>query len=228
MKHQLLLAIAFLFICGCQSTPVQEDKVPIKKIKIDWKMKVDGDFSFTEKWEYPEGIVRNQFGQLVGNDSLFVWSNVLRDEAGKLLASSFDQYYSRYDTTHQFHTMSSETNVYNDEHFPPRSIGIKQLHDSTYLAIAEHPLSMQPQLTIAFDDKYCQAWLSIGMEKYRALEGNIEMDRVVWYKGIGKGKFNFVFENPSEPDKPIYWKGKFCARVHKLWIQNCTPDIVLK
>ena len=49
-------------LCG-QNTkgPVRTSSIPVL---INWVDQLSGDFSFTKIWSYPEGIYKNEYGQI--------------------------------------------------------------------------------------------------------------------------------------------------------------------
>ena len=63
MKIKFIL-ISLLFLIGISCKTVEKESNSTHKIKIEWTENLEGDFSFKEKWNYPEYVYKNRFGQL--------------------------------------------------------------------------------------------------------------------------------------------------------------------
>ena len=77
-------------------------------IDITWKDSLQGDFSFAQQWRYPEGVYKNQFGQISCDGICPPKTDGMKDEDGKIYEDSLQDFYKLVDTTHIYSTMQSE------------------------------------------------------------------------------------------------------------------------
>lgn len=52
-------------------------------------------------------------------------------------------------------------------------------------------------------------------EIFYCKQGNIQIDKSLWKKGILKAIFNFAFQNHIEPQKGIFWKGRILSKFNR-------------
>ena len=81
-------------------------------IKIQWIDNFSGDFDFRTKWRYPEGIYKNQFGQISCDGFCPEGTESMKDSEGKIYTDSLTKFYQLVDTTHQFYSISCEAWCY--------------------------------------------------------------------------------------------------------------------
>jgi hypothetical protein len=112
MKRLLLLTgfiiLSFLSYAQEKDTVVQS----AKPIRIKWTNKLEGDFSFRDRWSYGMAIEVNEFGQPVCDGLCDEASYRMRDSTGRIYEDSLVAYYKLVDTTHRFHSIECETNCY--------------------------------------------------------------------------------------------------------------------
>ena len=82
------------------------------QIKIQWVEHLKGDFDFSTKWSYPEGIYRNAYGQLSCDGFCPEETESMIDSDGKINADSLIRFYQLVDTSHQFHSILCEAWCY--------------------------------------------------------------------------------------------------------------------
>ena len=111
MKIKALICTLFIFGL-IPYRKISEKTQNQKEVQIQWVDDLVGDFSFQEVWSYPEGIFRNEFGQLVCDGICPPETENMKDEEGKILTDSLLSYYKLIDTTHLFHSIHSEANAY--------------------------------------------------------------------------------------------------------------------
>ena len=83
-----------------------------RKIKIQWVDNLPGDFSFSKKWDYPEGIYKNEFGQLSCDGICQEEVYAMMDSAGKIYKDSLAAFYKIVDTAHQYHSIKADAWCY--------------------------------------------------------------------------------------------------------------------
>lgn len=106
-KFIVLFLIVLLISCGQKDA---SNKVE-NEILIDWTENLNGDFAFQEKWDYPEGIYKNQFGQLSCDGFCPPETDGMKDKNGKIFKDSLTAFYKLVDTTHYYHSFQSTANV---------------------------------------------------------------------------------------------------------------------
>ncbi|MFD2941670.1 hypothetical protein [Flavobacterium notoginsengisoli] len=189
-------------------------------LKIKWVDKLKGDFSFKNQWSYPEGIYKNDFGQLVCDGFCPSELDSMIDETGKIFKDSISAYYAIVDTTHLTHTIESVAKVW--EWAGTNFIEVVQKSKDTVYAYTLNNVSTHSSLELMIVGDDCKAdvlLLSItGVENSVGFTtGYIIIDRKFWQKGIMKAKFEFRREDffDSIVNKNFYWKGKIFATIKK-------------
>ena len=111
MKIKFIL-ISLLFLIGISCKTVEKESNSTHKIKIEWTENLEGDFSFKEKWNYPEYVYKNRFGQLSCDGDCPIEIDRMKDESGKIYQDSLQAFYKVIDTTHIFHSLKSKNRMY--------------------------------------------------------------------------------------------------------------------
>jgi hypothetical protein len=96
-----------LFIVAISSTQWITAQSTGHKIAIQWTDHLDGDFSFKDNWSYPEGIYRNEFGQLSCDGLCPPEIYEMKDENGRIRDEQLTVFYQLVDTIHQYHSIRS-------------------------------------------------------------------------------------------------------------------------
>jgi hypothetical protein len=191
------------------------DKEVVKKqpgeIDIIWKKEIPGNFSFKDEWSYPEGVYKNNFGQLSCDGFCPERVDAMKDKNGKLIKDSLEHFYKLVDTTHQYHSFRSETNAYEwsgNEYFKMTRIG----HDA-FEGYSMCDAGTHSSLKLVIDKSVCLPLVSLnsitssGLHTYHCKGGQIEIDTLLFAKGVMKANFDFRFENKTD-STPMYWKGQ--------------------
>jgi len=214
-RHLIGVFLLTLLLPSVQAQPSSRGKV----IQITWSNSLSGDFSFRQQWRYPEGIYRNQFGQLCCDGLCPDGVSHMRDTTGKIYPEHLQEYYQLIDTTHQFYSIQSTTNSYefSQTHFakatyrPTKNI----IHCYTLTNVATHS-----SLHLAILPMGCKANIqlqsikpNIGSQTFACINGQIHIDKPLWKAGVLKATFDFQFYNHLAPKTPLYWKGKIFTRI---------------
>lgn len=224
MKH-LKIYIAAIFLIFC-TLACNGNKEP-KKVKstddstqfdIVWKDSLQGDFTFAKEWNYPEGVYKNQFGQLSCDGLCPPETDAMKDEDGKIYEESLQAFYKLVDTTHIYSTMQSESTAVEFTNSP--QITVKRIDKDTIEAFTNLNSATHSLLKIKIiNERYFVSTvelISVRNEDkliYPCIEGTLEMDKTYWKKGFMKANFSFIFFDEQHPDKPIEWKGKILSEI---------------
>ena len=178
-----------------------------------------GDFSFKEKWSYPEGVYRNQFGQLSCDGICPEEIDKFKDENGKLIEDSLELFYQFVDTSHLFHSIESEAKTY--EWAGTNFINVIQISDNKVKGQTETNVGTHSSLIFEIKDNFCTPKIDfrsirpIGNHTFNCTNGKIKIDKNLWKKGILKAKFSFHFDDSINKDRGMFWKGKIFSKIEK-------------
>jgi len=81
-------------------------------ITIKWVDNLQGDFSFANNWSYPEGVYKNEFGQISCDGLCPDEIEVMKDSTGRIYEDSLHSFYEFIDTTHQMHSIQCDAWCY--------------------------------------------------------------------------------------------------------------------
>lgn len=91
-RHLICIFLTIGFIsCGLNSN--KDERVKSGEIEISWVDNLPGDFSFAKNWDYPEGVYRNEFGQLSCDGLCPQEVDRMMDENGKIYEDSFTAFF---------------------------------------------------------------------------------------------------------------------------------------
>jgi hypothetical protein len=187
-------------------------------ILIKWAENLAGDFSFIKKWSYPEGIYKNEYGQLSCNGLCPPEIDAMKDSTGRIYADSLRAFYAIIDTTHKSHSIECEARFY--EYNGTDFIEVNRLGNDSFHCYTLTTISTHCSLIIDILRDSCYATIDLnsintsGSEIFYCKNGNITIDKNLWKAGIMKAVFSFNFENKENSKEPIYWKGKIYARMN--------------
>jgi len=214
-----LFIYAFLIIFCFSGSSIIEKNENLE-IKINWQKNVSGDFSFAKDWDYPEGVYRNDFGQLSCDGFCPQETDGMKDENGKIFKDSLARFYQLVDTTHLFHSIKSKTNSY--EWSGTNFITVKKISSDTIYCSTNKNAATHSSLILKIIKNKCVPEIELnsisGSAKkqiYVCKKGYIKIDKILWNNGILKAKFDFVFEHPENPNKPLFWKGKIYSQINQ-------------
>ncbi|WDF65971.1 hypothetical protein [Flavobacterium sp. KACC 22763] len=214
-----LFIYAFLIIFFFTGSSIIEKNENLE-IKINWQKNVSGDFSFAKDWDYPEGVYRNDFGQLSCDGFCPQETDRMKDENGRIFKDSLARFYQLVDTTHLFHSIKSKTNSY--EWSGTNFITVKKIGRDTIYCSTNKNAATHSSLILKIIKNKCVPEIELnsisGSAKkqiYVCKKGDIKIDTILWNNGILKAKFDFVFEHPENPNKPLFWKGKIYSQINQ-------------
>jgi hypothetical protein len=165
-----------------------------QSIKLGWEDTLSGDFSFANKWSYSDNIFRNQFGQLVCDNICPEELERMKDTKGRILKDSLSAYYKLVDTTHYFHAI--ETN------FEMFKFGEAQkIKNDTVVFRTGNEFSINYYtLVIKIVNSQCIAYIKSvspirpsSLDVFRATSGYIKIDEKQFERGVLKAEFEFNF-----------------------------------
>lgn len=186
-------------------------------VKIQWNENIEEDFSFAQKWSYPEGVYTNEHGQLSCDGLCPPEIENMKDENGKIYADSIPSFYQKVDTTHFTHTIECEAWCY--EWAGTDFFTVKRTQNDTIKGLTHTNAATHCKLIINILKYKCIPLVELnsigdtGKKMYYLTSGNIKIDKHLLAKDSLKAVFDFTFENTDEPQKPIYWRGKILAKI---------------
>lgn len=189
-----------------------------KQIQIQWVEELPGDFSFRTQWDYPEGVYRNEAGQL-SCDGICPERIYAMMKNGRIIADSIAKFYQIVDTTHQFHSIECEASCY--EWAGTDYITAEQNEQGSIRCYTLENSGTHCSLILNCSGDRClpnielNSITSPGTTTYYCTGGYLKVDKNSWKQRIIKAEFHFDFYNSDAPEDPIYWKGKIYSKIRK-------------
>jgi len=186
-------------------------------ITIEWADNLSGDFSFANNWSYPEGVYKNEYGQLSCDGLCPPEIDAMKDSTGRIYEDSLQAFYKIIDTTHQTHSIQSEAWCY--EWAGTDFIEVFRKSKDSVSCFTITGIATHCSLQLDIIENICYAAIDLNSivpgsnAKYYCTDGYITIDKKLWKEGIMKAEFSFNFEHNENPKKPIYWKGKIYAKI---------------
>lgn len=212
-KYYCILIFSYLLL----SSSVWENN---KDIKIEWVDNLQGDYSFFNEWAYADYVYKNEFGQLVCDVICHPDTEMMKKEKGKIYKDSLHRYYQLVDTTHIYHSIDCEANMYGWAGTDRISIkrtdtGLIEAH--TY---CEGGTYSGLRLTIKNDScvPIVEFISPVGFSQTKHFEckkGYIKIDQNFWDENIMKAEFYFYFSDTENPEKDLWWKGKIYTQINE-------------
>ena len=181
-------------------------------IEIEWKDNLSGDFSFHENWSYPDGVFKNEYGELVCDGLCPEASFKMVDSTGKIYPDSLTKYYNLVDTTHQQYTLQCEAVCYEwagTDFIEAERVSDSEIRFSTLTNIATHS-----SLVLTIKDNKCIPQIKLHsissseIKTFHLKNGYIKIDKKLWAKNILKAEFDFNFINTHNANLPMFWRGE--------------------
>ncbi len=207
MKFGISLVFCFFLISFVSFTQTEG---PVH-IPVSWKKSISGDFSFTKNWSYSLGVDVMSDGKAGCADGGFCPERCygMLDENGIVLKDSSMIFYQLLDTTHEFHTIKSETNAYE---FDGTNI-IEAIRSGRVVnCYTRTGISTHCSLQLEISGDSCKAMIILnsitpdGDALFFGNGGSITIDKKLWKKGILKAEFKLSFEDHGSCE-PLYWEG---------------------
>ena len=209
LKH-LLFLLAFPFFGHSQ-------------VDFIWVDSIVDDFSFTEKWDYQDGVYMNQWGQLSCDGLCPMEIDVLKDDQGRIYDDSLKKFYSIIDTTHRYFTHAGTVRAYEfgECNYAVATRLAGKIHVNT-----ESNISTHTDLHIVFDpetpfsERNFKIYLmfnsirNIKRAYFIALTGRIEISRKKFEEGIIQMRFDLGFQSEEDDPKGMQtWQGKILTKI---------------
>lgn len=208
---QLCCFFLMLGLVSCGSGKSQN----IHEIQIQWVDNLAGDFSFKDDWSYPEGVYRNEFGQLSCDGFCPPETDNMFDSERRIISDSLESFYNLVDTTHLNHSISSEARTY--EWAGTDFIIARRIHRDTVFCYTMNNAATHSSLHLVITGNTVKPTVelnsitSIGLKIFNCTGGTMTIDKNLWEKGLLKAVFDFSFGD-AEFSEPMYWKGKIYVR----------------
>ena len=186
---------------------------------IKWVDHIENDFSFKDKWSYPEGVMKNKFGQISCDGICPPEIDRMKDEEGRIFPDSLEAFYHIVDTTHLYHSIASETSTY--EWTGTNFITFKRKKDGSLMGQSACGVSTHSSLNIYIKDDFFNAWIDfnsiteLGENRFHVKMGQITIDKPLLEKGIVKAEFDLTFKNTIDVSQKIYWKGLIYSKIEE-------------
>lgn len=190
-----------------------------KEIKIEWVNTLEGDFSFSQQWDYTDYVYKNDYGQLVCDAICHPDTENMKDEKGKIYEDSLYRYYQLVDTTHINRSIECEASVYGwagTNHLVSKKIDNDVIEVNTLCTGGTYSslyLILKKDTCIPAI-KFISPVGAKGIIYFKCKKGYINIDKTLWDKDILKAEFDFSFDDPDNRDKNIYWKGKILSKIN--------------
>jgi len=218
MKNRVITSSLLLFSCILFSQNLRwKDKVSSIPIPVKWVKNLSGDFAFANNWSYPEGVYKNEFGQISCDGLCPAEIEVMKDSTGQIYEDSLQAFYEFIDTTHQMHSIQCEAWCYAGAGTDFIEV-IRKSEDTVYCStmtsIGTH---CSLNIEIIGDTRFAvidlESIVQGGDVNFYCTSGYISINKKYWKEGIMKAEFSFNFGHIENPQKPIFWKGKIYAKI---------------
>ena len=186
-------------------------------ITIKWVDNLQGDFAFTNNWSYPEGVYKNEYGQLSCDGLCPPEIDDIKDSTGRIYNDSLQAFYKLIDTTHQMHSIKCEAWCYEwtgTDFIEVIRMSRDSINCTTMTGVATHC-----SLQLGILKNICYASMDLSSvapgadARYYCINGYLTIDKTLWENGIMKAKFSFNFGHNENLERPMYWKGKIYAKI---------------
>ena len=221
----MLKAIIFILVTipGLSAfgpTKIESNKAIRQSTLVSWVDNLSGDFSFRNKWSYPEGVYKNQYGQLSCDGICPAEIDAMTDSKGRIYKDSIKSFYKVVDTIHQKHSIKSEAWCYEwggTDFMEVRQKSMDSIQCYTIYNAATHcSLYLDFVKDTCYPSIVLKSIVYGGEAIYYCTDGYIKIDKKLWTQGIMKAEFNFNFEHKENPQQPMYWKGKIYAKINEI------------
>jgi len=188
-------------------------------IEIEWIANLEGNFSFSKQWDYPEYIFTNEYGQLVCDGICPSEIDNMRDNNGRIIEDSLLQYYQYVDTTRLYHTIDNEANTY--EWAGTNQIKAYKGESDTVkcYTLCNAATHSSLEINIIGDKCYSRIVLNSiknrGTEYFECKSGYIKIDKYEFENGKLKAEFNLDFIHPDNSEIPMWWNGKIYSKIEE-------------
>ncbi|MCL1938525.1 MAG: hypothetical protein FWF52_09055 [Candidatus Azobacteroides sp.] len=211
---QLVYFLLFIFLTSCGTT--SKKNLNSGEALLKWVDNLTGDFSFKDSWSYPEGVYRNEFGQLSCDGLCPPEIYNMIDENGKIYEDSLASFYQLLDTTHLFHSIKSDAWTY--EWADTDYVIVEKINKDTTVCFTLNNAATHSSLNLVITENIVKPTIVlIGIDSnditYPCKSGQMVIDKKLWNKGILKAAFDFDFGFDENHNEQMYWKGNIYAKI---------------
>lgn len=182
-------------------------------IPISWFDELRGDFSFSNKWKFTDGIYLNDYQQII------CWKcpprpDKMLDKRRKIIADSMAIFYKLIDSTRHYFSLDSRSTLtdMNGNHF----ISVKKYGEFTLEGFTNNNDGVNCSFFFRIKDDFIDSWIYVKDNSktkiYYLKEGKFFADKKAFEKEILKAKFSFIYQSENG-FKPLYWSGKIYAKI---------------
>ncbi|MEX1003546.1 MAG: hypothetical protein WDZ35_15615 [Crocinitomicaceae bacterium] len=210
---------SIIIILTCLTILSFTNKNETKWMSIKWVDNFEKEFSFKDRWSYPEGVYKNKFGQLSCDGLCPPEIDRMKDEEGKIYPDSLKAFYQIVDTTHLYHSIKSEAWTY--EWAGTDFMTFKKQADNSIIGQSSCNVSSHSSLNIKIKNDSVRAWIDfnsitdLGKHIFPMKQGQIRIDRQLFNQGIIKAEFDLKFVNTLDAKREMYWKGLIYSKIEK-------------
>lgn len=210
------MKLTMIALCGLLAFSCRRPQDVRGQVQIEWTEDLKGDFAFANEWDYPEGVYRNDHGQLSCDGFCPPEADAMKDSSGHIDEDSLSAFYALVDTTHRFHSLQSEGQC--DEYAGTDYMRAYRSHDTVFCySLCNAATHCSLHLRLHGDD--CLATVELhsivsGSDAgYFLQKGFIRIDRRYWERHILKAMFDLDFGRDTFSGKPVTWKGRIYAPI---------------
>jgi hypothetical protein len=231
MYKPVFISFSLLFITSTLFSFPYFTKENNTGTEIEWIDNLKGNFVFSQKQSYPEGITLNTYNQLVCDGFCDPETDKMRNKNGKILKKYLTRYYQLIDTTRYIHTIESEAQCY--EWAGTDRIIINRISEDTLQCYTLCNTATHSSLELTIIKNRCipriklQSITSPATLYFGYKKGSIKVDRQLWAKGIMKAEFHFYFEDTRNPETEMWWKGKIYSKIKNDELPNQSVSLSL-
>lgn len=168
----------------------QKGQIKIQWVDQLWVDQLNGDYSFIDRWDYEESLTDDM----------------------------------PTDTTRHYYTIACEANCY--EWAGTNYMMAEMVGNDTVVCYTMGNVATHCSLHMILVGENCTPTVELisivaeGNTTFVCNGGHLKIDRKLWTVGIMKAEFSFTFDNPSDPNFPIWWKGRIFTRIKENGIQE--------
>ena len=192
------------------------------QVELVWVDSIDADFSFTEDWDYEEGIYVNQWGQLSCDGFCPRAADAMKDDHGRIFDDSLAAFYAIIDTTHRYFTHESTARVYSygESHYVTLEERGGRLFLRTEMnMMAQSSLHLEINLNADGAEQFDAYLIYYSLSdqpprKFALVSGSIEISNLAYNNGMVKLEFDLEFESEKWDTEGLQtWNGKVLVEI---------------
>ena len=192
------------------------------QVELTWVDSINDDFSFTEEWDYQEGIYVNMWGQLSCDGFCPREADRMKDGEGRIFDDSLDAFYAVIDTAHRYFTHESKVRAYSygeSHHVIVEERAGKLLLRTEMNMMAQSTLHLEIDLNADGKEQLNAYTIYYSLSdqpprKFKVNSGRIEIDQLAYNQGVLKLKFDLEFESEQWDDEGLQtWAGKVLVEI---------------